>query len=349
LHPSGAAETARPRRDRAGRPFTKRWLRRRPSPRYVGRRSMADGDNQQTGHDEELAQVLEEVRRIEVQSRQLVRSMMSGGYTSAFRGAGIEFDEVREYVEGDDPRLVDWSVTARQGRPYVKKYVDERELTMLFALDVSPSMAGGFGMWSARQTAIRIAACLALAAVRNQDKCGLLLFDHEVRSFVPPTKGRGHALRIIRDALMTHERDGTTGFDAALDYLGRVQRRRAVVFVLSDFLGFDAGQSLTRLAGRHDVVAVRILSPEMWPPEVGLMRVRDPETGRQTIVDWGSEAVREDYGNRVTAWRRRLAADFDRCGVDVMDVPVLRTAERDAIARPVLRFFRMRQQRGMKR
>src|SRR5262245_1050284 len=258
---------------------------------------------------------------------------MAGGYTSVFRGAGIEFDEVREFVEGDDPRMVDWNITARTGRPFVKKYVDERELTIVFLLDLSASMHGGFGVWSARQMAVRLCACLSLAAVRNHDKVGLVAFAGGVEKFVPPQKGRGHALRIVRDGLLLAARDGRTEAAPALEFAARALRRRAVLFLVSDFLGPPLGKALLRCAQRHDLVAVRILSPELFPPAAGLMRLRDPETGLSTVVDWRCERVRAAWLQRVQQWRRRVDDEFARADVDVMDVPVPMVADKEAVAR----------------
>lgn len=300
-------------------------------------------------HEAELAELLAEVRRIEVQSRRLVSGVMAGGYRSVFRGAGIEFEEVREYTEGDDPRALDWNVTARMGRPYVKKYVDERELTLLFLLDLSASMDGGFGPWSARQTAARVCACLALSAVRNHDKAGLIAFSAGVDKYVPPQKGLGHALALVRDCLALPGRNARTGLAPALDFAARVQRRRSVLFLVSDFLADGWQRALARCARRHDVIAVRLLTPELEPPQAALMRVRDPESGREQLLDWSSPALRAAYAARVAAWRARTAEDLRRARVDLMDVPVPRQPVRDAVARPILQFFRMRELRGAKR
>ncbi|MGE3172230.1 MAG: DUF58 domain-containing protein [Planctomycetota bacterium] len=298
---------------------------------------------------DDLQAVLDEVRRIEVQSNRLVRGVMAGGYSSVFRGAGMEFEEVREFVEGDDPRLIDWKVTARAGRPFVKKFVDERELVVVFLLDLSPSMTGGTGVWSARQLAVRLCACMALAAVRNHDKVGMIAFAEGVERFVPPQKGRGHALRIVRDGLLLRAAGTRTSFAPALEYAGRVLRRRAVVFLVSDFLGPPIGPSLLRCAQRHDLVAVRILSPELFPPRRGLQRLRDPESGREVVADWSSEPVRAAWLERVASWRKRVDDELARADVDVMDVPVPLVADKDAVARPILRFFQMREQRGAHR
>ncbi len=306
-------------------------------------------------HDREteLAELLAEVRRIEVQSRRLVMGVMAGGYSSVFRGAGIEFEEVREYVEGDDPRSVDWNVTARVGRPFVKKYVDERELTILFLLDLSRSMDTEFGALTPRRTAARVCACLALAAERHDDKVGLVAFGAGIEKYVPPKKGAGHALAVVRDCLALEAARGTTDLAAALEFAARVVRRRAVLFLVSDFLPHDGARSwkepLAACAKRHDVIAVRLLAPELAPLDAGLVRVSDPESGSSAVIDWSSPRVRAAWQERVAKWKRETAETIARAGADRMDVPVPRTAVKDAVARPILEFFRMRELRGAKR
>jgi uncharacterized protein (DUF58 family) len=297
----------------------------------------------------ELPELLNEVRRIEVQSRRLVSGVMAGGYASVFRGAGVEFDEVREFAEGDDPRSIDWNVTARTGRPFVKKYVDERELTLLFLLDLSPSMEGGFGPLSPRQVAARVCACLALAAMNHHDKVGLVAFGERVRRYVPPAKGLGHALRIVRDCLALRCDDARTRLVPALNLAARIVRRRAIVFLISDFLADGWQEAMRRCARRQDLVAVRLLAPELSPPEWGLMRVRDPESGRETVVDWSDERTRASYAGCVAAWRARVEEELRRAQVDRMDVVVPRVAGRDFVARALLDFFRMRELKGLKR
>jgi uncharacterized protein (DUF58 family) len=298
----------------------------------------------------ELAELLAEVRRIDVLSKRLVTDMLAGSYSSVFRGAGLEFDRVREYVEGDDPRTVDWNVTARMGRPFVKTYVDERELTVLFLLDLSGSMAGGFGHWSARQTAARVCACFALAAVRNGDKVGLVGFSDRVDKYVRPEKGAGHALRVVRDCLALPGASARTDLAPALEFAARVVPRHAVVFLVSDFLAEGWEKALGQCARRHDVIAVRLIAPELAaPPEAGLLRVRDPETGAAWVVDWRDPRVREAYAERVAAKRKTTEDALRRAQVDRMDVPLGRERDMDAIARPILKFFRMRELRGAKR
>jgi uncharacterized protein (DUF58 family) len=304
--------------------------------------------------DDELKELLDEVRRIDVQSSRLVTDLMAGSYSSVFRGSGVEFDRVREYEEGDDPRAVDWNVTARMGRPFVKTYVDERELTVLFLLDLSASMEGGFGPWSARQMAARVCACLALSAIRNDDKVGLIAFSSALDRYVPPAKGAGHVLRIVRDCLALRGSTPRTDLAPALEFATRVVRRRAVLFLVSDFLATGWPEDLLRCARHHDLIAVWLQAPELAPltelsPAAGLVRVRDPETGEQTLLDARDPRHRAAYALRAEVWRAQTTDRLRRAGVDRMEVPLPRVADRDAVARPILKFFRMRVQRGAKR
>lgn len=299
--------------------------------------------------DSELSELLDEVRRIEVQSNRLVNDMMAGGYSSVFRGQGIEFDEVREYVDGDDPRSVDWNVTARMGRPYIKKYVDERELTVIFLIDLSASMAGSFGPWSARQMAARIIACLAFSAAVNNDKVGMIAFSRDVERYVPPDKGVRHVLRIIRDCLALPGEGSRTDLVPALEFTSSVIRRRAVLFLVSDFLADGWKNAMTLCARRHDLIAVRLLPPELARPGSGLVRMRDPESALEATVDWRRREARDAYQERVDSWHARTRGDLGRAKVDLMDVAIPREPDREAVARPILDFFRMREQRGAKR
>jgi len=302
-------------------------------------------------------EILAQVRRVQIRTQRAVTDVMAGGYASVFRGAGIEFDEVREFAEGDDLRAVDWNVTARMGRPFVKTFVEERELSILFVLDLSASLRFGAATpvradgrarrRTVRETAAEFCACLALSAARNNDKAGLVAHTDRIERFVPIQKGSRHALRLVRDALALTPRGRATDLAGALDFAARVQRRRAVVFVVGDFLSGGAddaalGLPLRRLARRHDVVAVRVRDPATTEPSpAGLLRLVDMETGAVRWVDTGSRRVRD-------AWRRRLAAAdaaqddrFRRAGVDVVDV---RTDV--GVADPIVRFFRMREMRG---
>ncbi len=301
-------------------------------------------------HADGLKELLAEVRRIELQSQRLVTDVMSGGYRSVFRGSGIEFDEVREYAEGDDPRCMDWAVSARMGRPFVRKYTEERELSIVFLLDLTPSMEGGFGAWSLRGAAARVAACLALAAVRNSDKVGLIAFGSAVERFVPPRKGARHALSLVRDCLALPSSGPGRGLTPALEFAGRALRRRAVIFLLSDFLEPGDWQgSLTSCARRHDLVAVRLMGQE-WPSmPTGMMRLRDPESGRVRVVDGSHPQARLEYSRRVRVGQEAVEESLRRARVDRMDVQIPRVRSRNSVAGPILEFFRMREIRGSKR
>ncbi len=293
-------------------------------------------------------EILAQVRRIQVRTNRVVTDVMAGGYVSVFRGTGIEFDEVREFAEGDDVRSVDWNVTARTGRPHVKKYMEERELTVLFLLDLSRSAAFGTArraggkVRTVRETAAEFCACLALAAARNNDKAGMIAFSDRIERYVPAKKGKLHVLRLIREALALEPQGTGSDLALALDYAARVQRKRAVVFVVSDFLVADFERSLRRLARRHDVVAARITDRATRElPSAGLRQARDLETGRAAWVDTSSPRLRREHDARLARWEDDLRAAFRRAGVDSLDLRPDRS-----VADPIVRFFQMRERRG---
>ena len=305
--------------------------------------------------DEDRREMLRQVRRIQVRTDRMVTDVMAGGYTSVFRGAGIEFDEVREFAPGDDVRSVDWNVTARAGKPFVKKFMEERELTVMLVLDVSPSTtfgtdpepraAGTERARSVRETAALVCGCFAFAAARNNDKAGMVTFTDRIERYVPAKKGRRHVLRLIREAYAQEHAGRGTDLAQALDYAGRIQRRRAVVIVVSDFLVPLPDKQLRVLGKRHDVIAVRVRDPHSDRlPDAGLLRLRDPETGRDVLVDTASRRVRDEVARRSDAERARFDEACKRAGVDVLDVPT-----RGSVADPIVRFFRMRERRGSKR
>jgi uncharacterized protein (DUF58 family) len=314
------------------------------------------------------SELLAQVRRIQVRTNRMVTDVMAGGYTSVFRGSGIEFDEVREFTEGDDIRAVDWNVTARTGRPHVKKYMEERELSVLFLLDVSAST--GFGtapgaragdVPTVRRAAATFCACLALAAARNNDKAGLITFSDRIEGYVPAKKGKAHVLRIIRDALAHDAQGRATDLGRALDYAGRVQRKRAVVFVISDFLTpHDIGQPLRLLARRHDVIAAQIVDQSTLAlPRAGLLAVRDLETGASRWLDTSSARVRAAWAEQMQQQQVRLVETMKRSGVDRMEIVLRGVPQQDqgpgkgqverAVGDAIVRFFRMREVRGGRR
>lgn len=242
------------------------------------------------------ADILRQVRRLHLRARRLVQTLLGGEYHSAFKGAGLSFEEVREYQPGDDVRTIDWNVTARVGQPFIKRFVEERELTILLVVDVSASTRFGTGMMTKRTAAAELAALLALCATSNNDRVGLVGFTSEVERFVPPDKGPRHVLRLLRDILAFEPQHPGTDLAAALDYVTKVQRRRAIVFVLSDFLSIGYEKSFRRAARKHDLVAIRTLDlrEQLWPA-AGLVQLQDAETGQQVLLDTNSSAVRTRF------------------------------------------------------
>jgi uncharacterized protein (DUF58 family) len=255
------------------------------------------------------ADVLRQVRRLHLRARRLVQTLLGGEYHSAFKGAGLSFEEVREYQPGDDVRTIDWNVTARTGHPFIKRYIEERELTLLLVVDVSASQRFGTGLLTKRAAAAELAALLSLCAVSNNDRVGLIAFTSEVERFVPPNKGPRHVLRLLRDILAFEPQKSGTDLSAALDYVVKVQRRRAIVFVIGDFLGTGYEKPFRRAARKHDLIAVRTSDPrERGWPSVGLVRLRDAETGQDFLIDTGSFSVRRAFAARA----EHRAAAFTR-------------------------------------
>jgi uncharacterized protein (DUF58 family) len=298
---------------------------------------------------ERLADVLAEVRTTEVRSGRLITDVLAGGFRSTFRGAGVEFSEVREYVEGDDPRTVDWNVTARVGRPMVKRFVEERERTIVFALDVSAGMAAGLGAWSLRQAASRFCACLGLAAIQNHDRVGLLAAGERLVRLSLPKKGGGHVLRVLRDVVELPERAGPADLDVLFATAAGRLRRRVVLFVLSDFAGSSPWRSLLPCAHRHDVVAVRLLAPERLAPPPALLSVADPVAGGMALVDFAHAPTQQQWLARERQQRHVRDEQFGRAGVDVVDLVLPMVADVAAIAQPLQRFFHRRAVREVKR
>jgi uncharacterized protein (DUF58 family) len=286
-------------------------------------------------------EVTREVRRLEITTRHLVRDIMAGEYSSAFRGRGVEFAEVREYQPGDDIRTIDWNVTARLGSAYVKRYLEERELTVLFVADLSAS--SGFG--SVRRTkgdlTTEVCAVLALAAARNNDRVGAVLATDRVEHYVAPRKGRRQALRVISDLLGFRPARPGTDLGAALAYLEPMLRRRAVIFLISDFLGSGYQSPLARLARRHDLIAIQVTDPrERVLPDVGLVTLWDPESGSWRVVDTADAGLRERFRSHAAAFDAALERTLMESGADL-----LRLDTGQSYAEPLLAFFRRRESR----
>ncbi|MBA3260576.1 MAG: DUF58 domain-containing protein [Gemmatimonadales bacterium] len=284
-------------------------------------------------------EVTREVRRLEITTRHLVRDIVAGEYSSAFRGRGVEFAEVREYQPGDDVRTIDWNVTARLGSAYVKRYLEERELSVLFVVDRSAS--GGFGsrVRTRGELGAEVVAVLAFAAARNNDRVGLLLATDRVERFTAPRKGRRHALRVISELLAFEPEGRGTDLAVALDALEPALRRRAVIFVVSDFLTAGYESALARLARRHDLVAIQLVDRrERALPDVGLVTLWEPESGAWRVVDTGDANLRERFRERAAAFDQVLERMLRERGADLLRLETGRP-----YAEPLLAFFRRRE------
>ena len=320
------------------------------------------------------AEIVRQVRRIQLRTGRQVADVLAGAYVSVFKGRGVEFDEVRPYVPGDDVRTIDWNVTARMGAPYVKRYVEERQLTVLLIVDMSASLDFGSAERSKREAAVELSALLAFSAIYNDDKVGLLLFHGEVDQFIPPRKGQKHALRVVREVLARGRetsasrpreralsalpralatrfaqlrtrsrgtRPRSTNIAHALEFCRRVLPRRAVLFLISDFLDDGYLDALRGANRKHDVVAVRVTDRrESEFQAAGLVTLEDAETGERRLVDTGSPALRaalaREADARTDAFHRRLRGS----GIDVVGIDAT-----GSVVEPLLAFFRMREKR----
>lgn len=301
---------------------------------------------------ERLGDVLADVRHARVDGSRLITDVLTGGYRSLSRGHGIEIADVREYVEGDDPRNVDWNVTARIGRPFVKRYVEERERTLVFVLDLAPALAASCGAWSLRQAAARFAALFGLLAIGNHDRVGLVAGAGGVARYAPPRRGVAHVYTILRDLVALPAVAGPgprPDLAALLAHAAARLRRRCVVFVLSDFLVPLPPRELQVAARHHDLVAVRLTARELLDPPRVLLRVQDPAGGPARLVDFGAAAVREPYLERVRAQRAATEAALRHAMVDRIDLVLPAVADIASIARPVLGWFRRRELREQRR
>ena len=290
-------------------------------------------------------EVLRQVKLLELQTRGMVNSLFTGEYRSVFKGQGMEFAEVREYQAGDEVRSIDWNVTARMSRPFVKRYIEERELTVLLAVDLSGSERFGTRGRFKSELASELAAVLAMSAIRNNDRVGAVLFTDRIEHVVPPRKGRRHALRLMRDLLVWEPVGSKTDLPAALEYTMKMLPHKSIIFVVSDFQATDLEHPLKLLAQRHDVVAVTVDDPsEQVLPDIGLARFIDPETGATIDVDTSDAQVRAQFAATVEeelALRRRL---LRRLAID--EIPVHTDG---SVVEPLIRFFRARETRARRR
>ncbi len=283
-------------------------------------------------------EILRKVRQIEIRTNRLVDSAIGGQYHSAFRGLGMEFEEVREYQPGDEIRTIDWNVTARAGTPYVKRYREERELTVMTLVDVSPSERYGSGTQEKAELAAEFSAVISFSAIRNGDKVGTVLFTDQVEKYIPPKKGKKHVLRLIREILEFRPESRGTNIEVALRFLAKVLKRRATVFLISDFIAQDFEKALAAVRGKHDVIAVRTSDPrETSLPKVGLITLEDAETGEIVVVDSQSQRVRELFQSRGLDERAKQDELLRSLKIDELEVTTGKAYIKD-----LSNFFRMR-------
>lgn len=286
-------------------------------------------------------EILRKIRRIEITTSKLVTDFLSGQYESVFKGRGIEFDEVREYQPGDEIRSIDWNVTARMGAPFVKKFVEERQLTVMILLDASSSSNFGTTKRFKKELAAEVSAVLAFAAIKNNDRVGLIIFTDRVEKFVPPRKGLPHVLRVVREALYFSPKGKGTDIVGALRYLDNVMTRRAVTFVISDFFAKDFKKSLSIANKKHDVVAITITDPrEGELPNAGIVELVDAENGTPYMIDTANAKVRELYAKKAKEMREERTKLFGSACVDHIDISTDKSYVEEFI-----KFFRMRKKR----
>jgi uncharacterized protein (DUF58 family) len=287
-------------------------------------------------------ELVKKIRYIQIYTSKAVNDVLAGEYHSVFKGQGMEFDEVRAYQPGDDIRTIDWNVTARTGHPYVKRYVEEREITVFFLVDLSASGSFGSSGKIKNEIAAEFCALLAFSAIKNNDKVGLIVFTDTIELFIPPAKGTSHVLRLIRELLYfdsgKKQQSPGTDIGLALDYLGRVLHKRGVVFLVSDFLDQGYEKNLGVLARRHDLIGVTVSDPrEFALPDVGLLEIQDAENGATVLVDTGSREVRSRYENLARERKEQLSSLFKSTGVDHIQL----FTDRDYVL-DLVTFFRKR-------
>jgi uncharacterized protein (DUF58 family) len=286
-------------------------------------------------------EILKKVRYIEIQTRGIVNDVFSGQYHSVFKGRGMDFAEVREYQFGDDIRTIDWNVSARAGKPYVKVFEEERELTVMLLVDVSSSAEFGTQNRIKGELAVELCAVLAFSAIKNNDKVGLIIFTDRIEKYLPPKKGKSHVLRVLRELLYFKPEGKKTNISAALEFLSRVLRKRATVFLVSDFISETYEKALQVANKRHDIVAMTIIDPrEQKMPDVGLIEFEDAETGETVVVDTADSAVMSLFSYKTNEERQKREKLFNSMNIDHIDIYTNKS-----YVEPLIAFFRTRARR----
>jgi uncharacterized protein (DUF58 family) len=286
-------------------------------------------------------EIIKKIRRIQITTNRMVSDVFAGEYQSVFKGRGMEFDEVREYQPGDEVRDIDWNVTARYGRPFIKKFVEEREQTVMLLVDASGSSRFGSRDRFKSELAAELCAVLAFSAIRNKDKVGLIIFTDRIEKFVPPAKGSRHVLRVIREVLYFQPEGEGTDITLALEYLNRVTRRRSIAFLVSDFESDGYEKALTIANKRHDMIAVMVKDPrEIELPPVGLINLRDAETGEEYLVDTSDSNLRREYREEAEREEDETIKLFRSGGVDF-----IRVSTDQPYVPELMRFFKRRERK----
>ena len=287
------------------------------------------------------AELIKKIRQIQIYTSRMVDASFAGQYESVFKGRGMQFDEVREYTPGDDIRTIDWNVTARTGKAYIKRFVEEREMTVVFAVDLSASGDFGTVNKAKNELAAEFCAVMAFAAAKNNDKIGLLIFSDRIELYIPPKKGISHMLRLIRELLYFKMPKRKTNINEALDYLAKVIRKKATVFLVSDFIETNFKKSLSLLNKRHDVIAVSVRDPaEIVLPNIGLIEFTDAETGELILVDTSAKRFRDQYSDSTSRQTDELRNTFRSINVDCINISTDKPYIQDLV-----RFFHMRHKR----
>lgn len=291
--------------------------------------------------DEKIRASFQKVKGIEITTRKMVEEYFSGKYESVFKGTGMNFSDVREYQAGDDVRAIDWNVTARLGRPFIKQFVEERELTIMLAVDISGSQYFGTHEKSKAELACEIAAILAFSALRNQDKVGLLMFSDGIEKYLPPRKQKGYVLRIIREILYRKPKEHKTNLNKTLRYLNEMMHKKGIIFLISDYIDSDFEKTLRITNRKHDLIAVTISDPiEEKIPDIGLIEMEDPESGAIITIDSSDPKLRNAFSKSVEERKNELRTLFGKAGIDAIDLKT----DQDYI-KPLYSFFKMREGR----